>query len=107
MIHNDNTSKVAAVICEYNPFHAGHAYHLAQTRSLGATHIAVSYTHLDVYKRQIQYRTRINSILHEESQLMDRIAPGAVLDVYKRQWLKWESGSQSPPGPLPCLRVRT
>ena len=39
MIHNDNTSKVAAVICEYNPFHAGHAYHLAQTRSLGATHI--------------------------------------------------------------------
>ena len=39
MIHNDNTSKVAPVICEYNPFHAGHAYHLAQTRSLGATHI--------------------------------------------------------------------
>lgn len=39
MIHNDNTSKVAAVICEYNPFHAGHAYHLAKTRSLGATHI--------------------------------------------------------------------
>ena len=39
MIHNDNTSKVAAVICEYNPFHAGHAYRLAQTRSLGATHI--------------------------------------------------------------------
>ena len=31
--------RAAALICEYNPFHAGHAYHLAQTRSLGATHI--------------------------------------------------------------------
>lgn len=39
MIDNDKTSKIAAVICEYNPFHTGHAYHLAQTRSLGATHI--------------------------------------------------------------------
>ena len=24
--------KIAAVICEYNPFHKGHAYHLAETR---------------------------------------------------------------------------
>lgn len=24
--------RIAGVICEYNPFHAGHAYHLAQTR---------------------------------------------------------------------------
>lgn len=39
MIYNDNSSKIAAVICEYNPFHSGHAYHLAQTRALGATHI--------------------------------------------------------------------
>ncbi|MDR1733496.1 MAG: nucleotidyltransferase family protein [Oscillospiraceae bacterium] len=32
--------RLAAVIAEYNPFHAGHAYHLAETRKAGATHIA-------------------------------------------------------------------
>ena len=31
----------AAIIAEYNPFHQGHAYHIAKTRELGATHIAV------------------------------------------------------------------
>ena len=30
----------AAVVAEYNPFHNGHARHLAQTRKAGATHIA-------------------------------------------------------------------
>lgn len=25
--------KIAGVICEYNPFHRGHAYHLAETRA--------------------------------------------------------------------------
>ena len=32
--------KIAAVICEYNPFHYGHKYQLEQTRAAGATHIA-------------------------------------------------------------------
>lgn len=32
--------KIAGVIAEYNPFHSGHAYHLAKTREAGATHIA-------------------------------------------------------------------
>lgn len=31
--------KIAAVICEYNPFHYGHRFQLEQTRVLGATHI--------------------------------------------------------------------
>ncbi len=31
--------RIAAVICEYNPFHNGHKYHIDQTRSAGATHI--------------------------------------------------------------------
>ncbi len=31
--------KIAAVICEYNPFHYGHKYQLAKTREMGATHI--------------------------------------------------------------------
>ena len=33
--------KIAVIIAEYNPFHNGHAYHIAQTRAAGATHIAV------------------------------------------------------------------
>jgi cytidyltransferase-like protein len=32
--------KTAAIICEYNPFHNGHKYHIEQTKKLfGATHI--------------------------------------------------------------------
>ena len=30
---------VAGIIAEYNPFHAGHAWQIAQTRAAGATHI--------------------------------------------------------------------
>lgn len=32
--------RIAVIIAEYNPFHNGHAYHIAQTRKNGATHIA-------------------------------------------------------------------
>lgn len=31
--------KIAAIAAEYDPFHNGHAYHVAQTRAAGATHI--------------------------------------------------------------------
>jgi len=31
--------KAAGIIAEYNPFHAGHDWHIAQTRAAGATHI--------------------------------------------------------------------
>lgn len=31
--------KTAGIIAEYNPFHHGHAYHIAQTRAMGFDHI--------------------------------------------------------------------
>lgn len=31
--------KVSAIICEYNPLHNGHVYHIQETRRNGATHI--------------------------------------------------------------------
>lgn len=31
--------KVSGIICEYNPFHNGHLYHIRETRKSGATHI--------------------------------------------------------------------
>lgn len=31
--------KVSGIICEYNPFHNGHLYHIKKTRENGATHI--------------------------------------------------------------------
>lgn len=31
--------KVAGIVCEYNPFHNGHRYHIEQTIKHGATHI--------------------------------------------------------------------
>ena len=33
--------KVAGIIAEYNPFHNGHAHHIAATRAAGATHCIV------------------------------------------------------------------
>lgn len=33
--------QICGIIAEYNPFHSGHAYHIAQTREKGASHIAV------------------------------------------------------------------
>jgi len=32
--------RVAGIIAEYNPFHAGHAWHIAQTRAVGQIHAA-------------------------------------------------------------------
>lgn len=34
--------RTAGIVAEYNPFHAGHAYHIAQTRRAGCTHIVVA-----------------------------------------------------------------
>lgn len=31
--------KVSGIICEYNPFHNGHLYHIRNTRKNGATHV--------------------------------------------------------------------
>lgn len=31
--------KITGIVCEYNPFHNGHLYHLKKTRENGATHI--------------------------------------------------------------------
>ena len=31
--------KISGIICEYNPFHNGHLYHIEETRRNGATHI--------------------------------------------------------------------
>lgn len=31
--------KISGIICEYNPFHNGHDYHIRETRKNGATHI--------------------------------------------------------------------
>lgn len=30
---------ISGIVCEYNPFHNGHFYHLSRTRAAGATHI--------------------------------------------------------------------
>ena len=50
----------------------------------------VSYTHLDVYKRQIQRRTRGDAVEHLAGNVDDRIVRignggHAFPDVYKRQ----------------------
>lgn len=34
-----SSSKITAIISEYNPFHYGHAFHIQETRKRGSTHI--------------------------------------------------------------------
>ena len=34
--------KFAGIIAEYDPFHNGHAWQLAQAKALGAEHVAVA-----------------------------------------------------------------
>lgn len=60
--------KIAAVICEYNPFHYGHKYHLEQTRKAGATHIAAvmsgSFTQrgdLALYDKYLRAKTALEN----------------------------------------------
>ena len=31
--------KIAGIVCEYNPMHNGHLFHINRTRQNGATHI--------------------------------------------------------------------
>jgi predicted nucleotidyltransferase len=31
--------KISGIVCEYNPFHNGHLYHIKETRKNGATHV--------------------------------------------------------------------
>jgi len=33
------TMTIAGIVAEYNPIHSGHAYHIEQTRRMGATHV--------------------------------------------------------------------
>ena len=35
----ENAKNTAFIICEYNPFHNGHAYHIAETRKAGADRV--------------------------------------------------------------------
>ena len=60
--------KTVGLITEYNPFHNGHLYHIERARELtgadrvvivmSGDYVPVSYTHLDVYKRQILLAAR-------------------------------------------------
>lgn len=39
IIEKGDLMKISGIVCEYNPFHNGHKYHIEQTRKNGATHI--------------------------------------------------------------------
>ncbi len=66
--------KVAGIIAEYNPFHSGHAYHIAQTRALGYTHICA------VMSENVVQRGDI-AILDAHARAKAAIAGGADLVI--------------------------
>ena len=74
--------RIAVIIAEYNPFHNGHAYHIAQTRKNGATHIAVVMSGNFVQRGEpafLEKHVRARAALSGGADLV------LELDVYKRQ----------------------
>lgn len=66
--------KTAGIIAEYNPFHSGHAHHIAQTRALGYTHICA------VMSENVVQRGDI-AILDAHARAKAAIAGGADLVI--------------------------
>ena len=60
--------RAAGIIAEYNPFHAGHAWHIEQTRAAGATHVvavmsgyAVQRGEFAVARKQVRARMALEN----------------------------------------------
>lgn len=66
--------KTAGIIAEYNPFHSGHAHHIAQTRALGYTHICAVMSENAVQRGDI-------AILDAHARAKAAIAGGADLVI--------------------------
>ena len=66
--------KTAGIIAEYNPFHSGHAYHIARTRELGYTHICAVMSENAVQRGDI-------AILDAHSRAKAAISGGADLVI--------------------------
>jgi len=66
--------KIAGIIAEYNPFHAGHISHIEQTRAKGATHIVVIMSGSTVQRGEF-------SILRKEARARMALKNGADLVV--------------------------
>ena len=66
--------KIAGIIAEYNPFHAGHISHIEQTRKNGATHVVVIMSGSTVQRGEF-------SILRKEARTKMALKNGADLVI--------------------------
>lgn len=68
--------KTAGVVCEYNPMHNGHVYHLEKTRQQGATHIVCALSSDFVQRGECAYLdkfTRADIAVHCGADLVVEI----------------------------------
>ncbi|MGN1442555.1 MAG: nucleotidyltransferase family protein, partial [Acutalibacteraceae bacterium] len=68
--------KIAGVVCEYNPMHNGHVYHLKKTREAGATHIVCALSSDFVQRGECAYLdkfTRADIAVHCGADLVVEI----------------------------------
>ena len=68
-IPQEDRMRVTGVICEYNPFHRGHAYHLARTRALSKADYVVcvmsgSVTQRGVFARHDKWTRARMALMH-------------------------------------------
>ena len=66
--------KIAGIIAEYNPFHIGHIYHIAQTKEAGATHIVAVMSGSTVQRGEF-------AILRKETRTRMALEHGADLVI--------------------------
>ena len=68
--------KTAGIVCEYNPMHNGHVYHLEKTREAGATHIVCALSSDFVQRGECAYLdkyTRADIAVHCGADLVVEI----------------------------------
>ena len=68
--------KTAGIVCEYNPMHSGHVYHLEKTRQAGATHIVCALSSDFVQRGECAYLdkfTRADIAVHCGADLVVEI----------------------------------
>ena len=68
--------QTVGVICEYNPFHNGHLYHIRETRKNGATHIVAVMSGNFVQRGDVAIMDKL-----ERAKPVLKVLPGWKTDI--------------------------
>ena len=73
--------KISGIICEYNPFHNGHLYHVRETRKNGATHIVSVMSGNFVQRGDTAIMDKLDAIQIEQAEIKNQLVSVMRLTV--------------------------